>query len=86
MEINIEIQINIWTARWDDESGMVEGTWHGNDDSGHLQGMVISLIQKLAGEQGYEKAEVSLFRENGGDAHEETTHGEFICWRDGVPR
>ena len=53
----------------------------GNAGEHHPWGIVTaSDLDRLESKVG-----VSLYDEDGGDVGDETTSGEFICWRDGVP-
>tara|TARA_R100001530_G_scaffold118527_1_gene85656 strand:+ start:1594 stop:1863 length:270 start_codon:yes stop_codon:yes gene_type:complete len=81
MKQKLKIQIKITAC----EDGIAEGTWHGHDTDGDLQACAIAMIEK-AFASAWPKAEADLYDADGRAVNEDTSHGEFVCYRDGLPR
>ena len=83
MKQKLEIQIEITTC--DDD--LTEGTWHGHDTDGNLQSCVKVVIEeRRTAIPGWSKAESDLYDEDGRVANADTSSGEFVCYREGLPR
>ena len=81
-DIDIEIGIKVNFVNDD----RFEGTWHGSDDRGYTQEITHGILAQIADQNGWPKAEASLYDESGREACDDITHGEFVCYKDGVPR